>query len=58
VCSKVFVDFYDWWIQQGKEKNFPVHFVRFEDLISNKEEVLNGAMSFAFGVPDIEGTYI
>jgi len=35
-----------------------VYFVRFEDLISDKEKYLSEAYSFIMGVEDIKDTYL
>lgn len=69
---KDFPEWWDWWVKYNadlhakyfttmirhctEEGKNPIHFVRFEDLIANKAEELEGVMKFLLGVESLEGT--
>jgi len=42
--------------EESKTGAYPIHFVRFEDLILQKQETLERIMKFLLKVNDIEGT--
>ena len=50
--------FYDYWIDIASQGSIPVHFFRFEDLLTNPEKVLRDIFDFSLGVESISGTYI
>lgn len=69
---KDFPEWWTWWINMNAEvhsryfhtmlrhctdegKN-PIYIVRYEDLVSNKQEELEGVMKFLLGTSDLEGT--
>jgi hypothetical protein len=41
-----------------EQKRFPLYFVRYEDLLSNKQEELEGLMQFILDLDSLEGTNI
>ena len=48
----IWYEFHKYWTTAKKA----VHVIRFEDLISNKREVISELLKFIFMVPSIEGT--
>jgi len=46
----------DWVLYWVKKKKIPLHFIRYEDLLSDPEPVLKRTLEFIMGVPDISGT--
>lgn len=47
----------EYWTQVAERKVMPVHFYRFEDLVSDPLKVLKGIFEFMLGVKDLEGTF-
>ena len=41
----------------AERKVMPVHFYKFEDLVSDPLKVLKGIFEFMLGVKDLEGTF-
>lgn len=50
--------FYEYWLDLAKNKNVPVYFVRFEDLLTNPAYECKLALEFLLGVESFEGTYM
>ena len=48
----------NFWINAAKNKEVPVYFVRFEDLITNPKEFLSEIFAFFLDVDTIKGTVI
>jgi hypothetical protein len=46
------------FIKEGKQRVIPVHFIRFEDLISNTEETLQNLFCYVLQVNSIKGLNI
>jgi hypothetical protein len=56
--TRIWVQFYEAYIKFLKEKTFPVYFLRFEDLVFNRENVMKEVLAYSMGLESIEGTYI
>ena len=55
---KVFNGFYDFWMEQSKSGNHPVHFIRFEDILTHQKDVTLGAFEFSLGKESLKGKYL
>jgi hypothetical protein len=51
-------NFLDYWTKFADSRQLPVYFFRYEDLISNPEQILREVLEFMLGVESIEGMYI
>ena len=51
---QLWFDFYKFWIDL--QDTVPVHMLRYEDLMTDPEPALRGAVEFVLGVEDIAGT--
>jgi len=47
-----------YWIEKARNKEVPIYFARFEDLITNPKKTLSELFSFMLKVDSIEGTVI
>ncbi len=57
-ATKVWQQFYKFYIDQATTHNLPVYFLRYEDLCLNQRVTLHEAFSFTLGVESIEGLFI
>mmetsp|Transcript_404 Transcript_404/g.252 ORF Transcript_404/g.252 Transcript_404/m.252 type:complete len:178 (+) Transcript_404:403-936(+) len=55
---KLYEQFVNTWVNMAKEKQLPVMFIRFEDLIKDKSTTVKDIFKFIYGVESIEGTYL
>ncbi len=46
------------WLDAGRNKELPVYFIRYEDLVAKQNETLHKTLEFLLGVESISGTYI
>jgi Sulfotransferase domain len=56
--SLKFEAYYKYWIDLAKTKEFPIIFVRYEDLLLKKREVLVEIFKFLLDVSSLEGLYV
>mmetsp|Transcript_30026 Transcript_30026/g.21783 ORF Transcript_30026/g.21783 Transcript_30026/m.21783 type:complete len:211 (+) Transcript_30026:468-1100(+) len=54
--AKVMKRFFNMIFEEVKNKKYDVHFLRYEDLVNQKQERLEGAMKFLMEIDDVEGT--
>lgn len=47
-----------YWIEKAKNREVPVYFIRFEDLIHHPQSTLEEAFKFLFVSEDLEGKVI
>jgi hypothetical protein len=55
---KLFKEYHDLLIQEAEERKIPIHFLRYEDLVSNPSETLTSIFKFILGVDSLEGTVL
>ena len=53
-----FKKFIYYWMNAAQKKEFPVHFVRFEDVLSNKKATLSGLMELSLSLDSLEELYV
>lgn len=56
--AKQVADFYNMYITDAKKNNVLVHFLRYEDLMGDKERTLSELLAFVLDVESIEGTVV
>ena len=54
---KVYDKFYEFWVEQSK-KGHPIHFIRFEDILTHQKDVVMGAMEFSLCQENLKGKYM
>ena len=48
----------EYWTQAAARRAVPVHFFRYEDMLSDPLGVLKGLLAFMLGVESVEGTFV
>lgn len=48
----------EYWENLSITNDIPILFLRFEDMITNKEQAMNDCFAFLLGQQSIDGTYI
>lgn len=56
--TKIWTEFYKFWLELARKKETPCYFLRYEDLCSNKNAVMKEVLAFMLGANTVEGTYI
>jgi hypothetical protein len=56
--TKIWTEFYQYWYDLAKSGTTPCYFIRFEDLLANKKQVMGEVLTFMLGTTSIDGTYI
>ena len=49
---------HDYWIKIGRERNIPIYFFRFEDLLIDPEPVLKDMFKYILGVDNVDNSVI
>ena len=56
--AKTWALWHDYWIQKSINKEMPIYFFRYEDMITDPKSELSKIFAFSLGVPSVEGTVI
>ena len=56
--SRQFELYHNYWIHLAKTKEYPIIFLKYEDLLSKKKETLVEIFKFLFEVESLEGLYV
>ena len=54
--KKFIKHWYDWYVLWKQQTEYPVHIMKYEDIMNDPAPVLKGALEFIVGVDDITGT--
>ena len=58
VYTRIWTEFYAYWLNLARSKQTPVYFVRYEDLVKDKVNTIKPTLAFMLATNSIEGTYI
>jgi len=56
--TKIWSEFYEYWLNLAKTKTTPVLFIRYEDLCSAQVDTMKEVIAYMLGAESISGTYI
>ncbi len=56
--AALYNNFLDYWTKAADQKVLPVHFYKYEDMVSDPLKVLKGIFEFLMGIDNIEETYL
>ena len=55
---QIWIDHHRWWLEKAKELKMPLHFFRFEDVLTDPKQVLEETFAFMLEIETVEGTVI
>lgn len=50
--------FYDYWLERAQNKDLPVYFIRFEDILLNQRETVEQTVEYLLALDSVRGRYI
>ena len=54
----IYNKFYDYWIGLAEAGNLPVHFIRFEDILTDQRKTVENTFEYLLAIDSVKGRYL